>query len=124
MRGRSIKPAGVVALAIAVAFIGWSCRPPADDLTVTNSWAMSITVKWSHDRNTPLTERTRIGDVASGQTVTFHDALPVAEPRFVLHSRYDDDRLEFLTLCYDQATLDRLGWRVAVPPETGGSSTC
>jgi hypothetical protein len=85
---------------------------------------MPVTVKWSHDRTTPLAERMRIGVVVPGQTVTFSDVLPVAEPRFVIHARYDEDRLEFLTLCYDQPTLNRLGWHVAVPPETVGSSTC
>ena len=109
---------------IALMTIVCGSGPSAHDVMVTNMWAMPITVQWSPDQATPVSDRIRLGIVAPGQTVTFRAAVPVSATRYVVHARYNQDELEFMTLCYDQVKLQQLNWHIVIPPQTGASSNC
>lgn len=94
---------------------------PSHDLVIRNDWQRDIMLSYSANRLPATDQRHPIGAIASGKTVTFHAALPENEERYVLHARYDQDRLEFLTLCLNRSSLEKLGWKVVIP---GTVSTC
>jgi len=91
------------------------------DLEVRDDWQRDITLSYSVNRLPTPDQRHLIGAIASGKTVTFRSALPENEERYVLHARYDQDRLEFLTICLDRSSLEKLGWKVVIPVTV---STC
>jgi hypothetical protein len=104
------------------AVVGAACvpRPAGHDLRVTNAWITDLTIQISAQPLAPQDQRTTLGAVRVGQTTTFAGALPEQE-QYVIHARYDGNRLEFDTVCLTARSLADRGWSVTVP---GTASTC
>ncbi len=100
--------------------VGCVPRPRGKDVQVTNDWGRDVTMQVSTVPLAPLDERQTLGDVPVGRTVVFRGALAPRE-RYVFHARYDNNRLEFLTLCLTRESLDQIGWKVSIP---NTRSTC
>ena len=110
-----------VALLLALV-IGAACTPqqPRHDLQVTNGWITDLTIQVSVEPLAPQDRRTTLGVVDVGQTKTFPNALP-QQDRYAIHARYDNNRLEFDTVCLSPESLEQLGWSITVP---GTASAC
>src|SRR6266508_4507779 len=106
----------VAVTTLVVALVAGACTPqrPEHDLQVTNGWIMDLTIQVSAEPLDPQDRRTTLGVVRVGETKTFRNALP-REDRYAIHARYDDNRLEFDTVCISAESLEQPGWSITVP---------
>jgi len=102
-----------------------ACTPqrPGQDLTVTNAWVMDLTIQVSVEPLAPQSQRSTLGVVRVGETRTFANALQ-QQDRYIIHARYDSNRLEFDTVCLSWPALEQLGWSVTVPGTPGTAGVC